>query len=188
MNQPVVMTPTEIPDVLVVETRVFGDSRGFFTESYSERNWEEAGLSCNFVQDNLSLSCQGTLRGLHYQIDPHAMGKLVRAYTGSLFDVAMDLRVGSPTFGKWVGRTLSAENMLSMWIPAGFAHGFLALEDDTMFAYKCTGYYAPEAERTIRYNDPEIGIDWPFEPSELSAKDLEAPALADAEFNFTYAG
>ncbi|MCA9449441.1 MAG: dTDP-4-dehydrorhamnose 3,5-epimerase [Candidatus Omnitrophica bacterium] len=181
-------TPTEIEDVLLVETRFFKDERGFFTETYSRKNWAAEGFEETFLQDNMSLSSKGTLRGMHYQIEPHGMGKLIRALTGSIFDVAVDLREGSPTFGKWVGNTLSAENGLAMWVPAGFAHGFLALEPETLIYYKCTNTYAPESERSVSYKDPAIGIEWPIEPENLSPKDEVAPLLAEADFNFTYRG
>ncbi|HIJ73386.1 MAG TPA: dTDP-4-dehydrorhamnose 3,5-epimerase [Candidatus Hydrogenedentes bacterium] len=186
MGQPVSIAATDIEDVLLIETTVFRDMRGFFTETYSAKTWGAAGLEVSFVQDNLSKSAKGTLRGMHYQLAPHAMGKLIRAVTGALFDVAVDLRRGSPTFGKWVGRVLSAENGLAMWIPEGFAHGFIALEDETLAYYKCTNFYAPEAERAIIYNDPEIGIEWPIEPASISQKDAAAPTLEHAEFNFVY--
>lgn len=183
---PVEIEPTEIEDVLVVRTKVARDDRGFFSETHSKTMFREAGLDEEFVQDNLSGSKKGTLRGLHYQIEPNAMGKLVRAITGSIFDVAVDLRKGSPTFGKWVGRTLSAENRLALWVPVGFAHGFVALEDNTLVLYKCTAIHAPEAERAINYADRTIGIDWPLEPTLVSPKDAAAPPLAEAEHNFVY--
>lgn len=184
MSMPVEFRETEIPEVLEIETRQFGDERGFFTEAYSLPVWKEAGFDEVFVQDNLSQSRKGTLRGMHYQLAAHGMGKLVRAVTGSIFDVAVDLRKGSATFGKWAGRTLSAENGLSMWVPVGFAHGFIALEDDSLVLYKCTGSYAPQAERSLRYDDPTVSIDWPLEPTCVSPKDAEAPLLADAEYDF----
>ena len=184
MSAPVRFTETEIPDVLVAESRVFRDERGFFTETYSKSVWTAAGFTASFVQDNLSKSRKGTLRGLHYQLEPHALGKLVRVVTGSVFDVAVDLRRSAPTFGKWVGRTLSAENSLALWIPEGFAHGFVALEDDTLVYYKCTHVYTPEADRALLYNDPAIGIAWPIEPIHTSTKDAAAPTLAEAEYNF----
>lgn len=179
------LVATEIPDVLVVETPVFSDNRGFLLEAYSERAWKEAGVHEKFVQDNLSLSAKGTLRGMHYQINPHGMGKLVRVISGSIFDVAVDLREGSPTFGKWVGRTLSDENRLALWLPVGFAHGFVALEDDTYVWYKCTELYTPEAERSLSHADPEVGIEWPVKPTLISDKDAAAPSLREAEYNFT---
>jgi dTDP-4-dehydrorhamnose 3,5-epimerase len=186
MPMPVKMAATEIPEVLVIETGMVRDDRGFFSETYSARMFEQAGFSGTFVQDNLSLSKRGTLRGLHYQIDPHAMGKLVRVVKGSVFDVAVDIRKGSPTFGKWVGRTLTAENRLALWVPPGFAHGFLALEDDTLVLYKCTEIHTPESERAIHYGDPAIGIEWPIAATMIAPKDQAAPPLATADYNFVY--
>jgi dTDP-4-dehydrorhamnose 3,5-epimerase len=186
MAMPVDITPTEIPAVLDIAVGRFGDDRGYFSETHSQEAWDAAGLNLTFVQDNLSKSAKGTLRGLHYQLEPHGQGKYVRVFTGSVFDVAVDIRKGSPTFGKWVGRTLTAHNNLAMYVPPGFAHGFIALEDDTLFFYKCTSFYAPQAERAILWNDPAIGIDWPLEPTAMADKDREAPLLADADFNFTW--
>lgn len=185
---PVKVTPTEIPDVLVVQTGLARDNRGYFTEVFVAPSFESAGVKGAFVQDNVSCSKRGTLRGMHYQLEPRAMGKLVRVFGGAIFDVVVDLRRGSPWFGKWVGRTLSAENGLSLWIPAGFAHGFLALEDDTLVLYKCTDTHAPEAERAVHYADPAIGIEWPDSPGLVSPKDMAAPPLERAEYNFTYRG
>lgn len=183
---PVKATPTEIPDVLVVETGVARDDRGYFTEVFVAPTFASAGISGNFVQDNLSCSKRGVLRGMHYQIEPRSMGKLVRVLRGAAFDAVVDLRRGSPWFGKWVGRTLSAANGLSLWVPAGFAHGFLALEDDTLFLYKCTDSHAPETERALHHADPRIGIKWPEAPTVVSPKDAAAPPLERADFNFTY--
>ena len=180
----VTFSESKIPGVLVVRTAVFRDDRGFFTETYSQPKWHEAGYKEEFVQDNLSLSSRGTLRGMHYQIEPHAMGKLIRTIRGAVYDVAVDLRKNSPTFSKWVGYTLSAENGLALWIPPGFAHGFLALEDNTTVYYKCTNVYTPQAERALAYNDPTVGIEWPIEPLHISEKDAAAPYLNQAEFNF----
>ena len=188
MPMSVKFVETEIPDVLVAETGISRDRRGFFTETYSEKVWEEAGFKETFVQDNLSMSAKGVLRGMHYQVNPHGMGKLVRAVAGSVFDVAVDLRRGSPTFAKWVGRTLSGENGLALWVPVGFAHGFVALEDDTLVSYKCTCMHTPEAERSLSYKDPEVGIKWPLEPTIISDKDRKAPGLKDAEYYFTFNG
>ncbi|MBN2311018.1 MAG: dTDP-4-dehydrorhamnose 3,5-epimerase [Candidatus Hydrogenedentes bacterium] len=185
---PVHFSETELDGVLIVECGVFRDERGFFSETYNQDIWHAAGFTRPFVQDNLSLSVKGTLRGLHYQILPHGMGKLVRAVTGAVFDVAVDLRRGSPTFGRWIGQTLSAENGLALWVPEGFAHGFVALEDDTYVYYKCTGTHAPEAERALRYNDPDVGVDWPTAPTVISDKDAAAPLLGEVETNFTYPG
>ncbi len=170
----------------MIETCKGKDHRGFFAETYSERMFGEQGFRENFVQDNCSGSAKGVLRGLHYQIEPHGMGKLVRVLQGSVYDVAVDLRRGSPTFGKHVGEVLSAENRRALWVPVGFAHGFVALEDNTLVYYKCTAIHTPEAERSLLYNDPALGIRWPLEPSIISKKDAEAPPLAEAEYNFEY--
>jgi dTDP-4-dehydrorhamnose 3,5-epimerase len=186
MPMPVKITKTEIPDVLVVETGAVRDDRGFFSETYSSKMFEAAGFREAFLQDNLSGSKRGTLRGLHYQIEPHGMGKLVRVMAGSIFDVAVDIRRGSPTFGKWVGRNLTAENRHSLWIPSGFAHGFIALEDDSLVHYKCTNIHTPEAERAINYADPTIAVAWPIEPTLVAPKDAAAPPLDRAEYNFEY--
>jgi len=188
MPMPVTIEPTDVPDVLIVRTGCARDDRGYFSESYSRRMWAEAGFTKDFVQDNVSFSAKGTLRGMHYQIHPEAMGKLVRCLRGSIFDVAVDLRDGSPTFGKWIGQELSEENQLSFWVPVGFAHGFLALEDDTLVHYKCTAHHAPEHERALNYNCPDVGIQWPFEPTRITDKDRDAPTLSAAEFNFTHKG
>jgi dTDP-4-dehydrorhamnose 3,5-epimerase len=169
------VTPTAIPDVLLLEPKVFGDERGFFFESFNEHRFTEAvGQMVSFVQDNHSRSRRGVLRGLHYQLPPHAQGKLVRVTSGEVFDVAVDLRRGSPTFGKWVGEILSAQNHRQLWIPPGFAHAFLVLSETADFLYKTTDYYAPTAERCIRWDDPTLAIQWPFDgtPS-LSTKDAQ---------------
>lgn len=174
--------PTAIPEVLVLEPKVFGDARGFFMESYNARAFGEAtGLDVDFVQDNHSRSARGVLRGLHYQIR-QPQGKLVRVVNGAVFDVAVDLRRSSPTFGRWAGVELTAENHRQLWIPPGFGHGFLVLSESADFLYKATDYYAPEHERCIRWDDPALGIAWPLagEPL-LSAKDREGRVLADAE-------
>ena len=184
---PLKITPLEIPEVLVVETGLIRDDRGFFAELYSAEVLESHGFRTTFKQDNLSSSGKGTLRGLHYQLEPHGMGKLVRALSGAMFDVAVDIRRGSPTFGKWVSRTLTLENKEALWIPPGFAHGFLALEESTLVLYKCSATHAPEAERAINYADPAIGITWPMQPAVVSPKDVAAPPLARAEYNFEYA-
>lgn len=183
---PVKLSRTELEGVLIVETLAIRDDRGFFSETYSKRMFDEAGFHETFLQDNLSESSKGVLRGLHYQLNPHAMGKLVRVLTGSVFDVAVDLRKGSPSFGKWVGRTLSAENRLAMWVPVGFAHGFIALEEKTLVTYKCTTTHTPEAERALLYSDPQIGIEWPIAPALVAEKDRLAPPLDKADYNFTY--
>jgi len=176
------VTPTAIPDVLIIEPKVFGDARGFFYESFNQRVFAEAtGLNVNFVQDNHSRSAKGVLRGLHYQIQ-QPQGKLVRVVCGSVFDAAVDLRRSSPTFGKWVGVELTEENRRQLWVPAGFAHGFLVTSDLADFLYKATDYYAPTHERCIAWNDPAIGIEWPGNiVPHLSAKDNEGLTLAHAE-------
>ncbi|MET3134901.1 dTDP-4-dehydrorhamnose 3,5-epimerase [Oxalobacteraceae bacterium GrIS 1.11] len=174
--------PSSIPDVLVFEPAVFGDARGFFYESFNARKFAQlSGVTAEFVQDNHSKSARNVLRGLHYQIT-QAQGKLVRVTAGAVFDVAVDLRKSSPTFGKWVGFELSAENKRQMWIPPGFAHGFVVTSDSAEFLYKTTDYWAPEHERAILWNDPAIGIVWPMsEQPLLSGKDQQASLLADAE-------
>lgn len=171
-----------IPEVKLIEPRVFGDQRGFFMETWNARTFAEAGLDFEFVQDNQSRSSKGVLRGLHYQLQ-HTQGKLVRVTAGSIFDVAVDIRRSSPTFGHWVGYELSAVNKRMLWVPRGFAHGFLTLEDGTDVLYKCTDIYAPEHERSIAWNDPAIGIDWPLDGMlpQLSSRDQAALCLADAE-------
>lgn len=172
-----------IPEVVLFTPKVFGDERGFFFESFNERAFAEAtGLSPNFVQDNHSRSACGVLRGLHYQLPPHAQGKLVRVTQGEVFDVAVDIRRSSPTFGQWVGAHLSAENKCQLWIPPGFAHGFVTLSATAEFLYKTTDYYAPQAERCIAWNDTDIGIAWPVDREPvLSAKDQGGVALDGAE-------
>lgn len=170
------VTPTALPDVLLVEPTVFGDARGFFFESYSARRYAEAGIAATFVQDNVSLSQRGVLRGLHFQ-HPYGQGKLVGALTGEVFDVAVDVRRGSPTFGRWVGECLSAENKRQLYVPPGFAHGFLVMSDEALVAYKCTELYHPEAERSIRWDDPRIAIEWPIDGPVVSTKDVGAPTL-----------
>lgn len=173
---------TPLQGLLVLEPRVFGDERGFFYESYNARQFAEAtGVTTNFVQDNHSRSRKGVLRGLHYQIQ-QAQGKLVRVNDGAVYDVAVDVRKSSPTFGQWFGIVLSAENKLQMWIPPGFAHGFVVTSDNAEFLYKTTDYWAPEHERAIMWNDPAIGIEWPLDVTPmLSHKDQAAAMLADAE-------
>lgn len=173
---------TEIPDVLVIEPQVFGDDRGFFYESFNERVFlDKTGISVHFVQDNHSRSAKNVLRGLHYQIE-QPQGKLVRVVVGSVFDVAVDLRVGSKTFGQSVGVHLSAENKQLLWVPAGFAHGFVVLSESAEFLYKTTDYYAPEHERCLLWNDPDLAIAWPIQGEPiLSAKDRAGKLLLDAE-------
>lgn len=175
--------PTAIPDVLILEPKVFGDERGFFMESFNARKFAEAtGLDVQFVQDNHSRSTKGVLRGLHYQVQ-QPQGKLVRVVSGAVFDVAVDIRKSSPTFGQWVGVELSAENHRQLWVPAGFAHGFLVLSDTADFLYKTTDYYAPEYERCIKWDDPEIGINWPMnETPSLSDKDAQGLSLNKTAF------
>ena len=176
------ITPTPIPEVLVIEPKVFGDARGFFYESFNQKAFNQAtGLNLNFVQDNHSRSAKGVLRGLHYQIQ-QPQGKLVRVVRGAVFDVAVDIRKGSATFGKWVGIELSEDNRKQLWIPAGFAHGFLVTSDSAEFLYKTTDYYAPEHERCIAWNDPAIGIQWPLDAApQLTSKDILGKPLSNAE-------
>ena len=175
---------TKIPGLLIIEPRVFGDERGFFFESYNEKAFNEAtGIAPRFVQDNHSKSVKGVLRGLHYQLPPRAQGKLVRVVQGEVFDVAVDIRKDSPTYGQWVGETLTADNKKQLWIPPGFAHGFLTLSDTAEFLYKTTDYWSPEHERAIIWNDATLNIDWPLKGIEptLAAKDAAAVAFSVAE-------
>lgn len=171
---------TALPGVLIIEPRVFGDPRGFFMETWNAATFAANGLDLAFVQDNHSRSQKGVLRGLHFQ-NPQPQGKLVRVTSGAVFDVAVDLRASSPTFGQWVGVELSAANKRMFWVPEGFAHGFLTLEDDTDFLYKCTALYAPQSEHTIAWNDPAVGVDWPVAGLDpiISDKDARGLALAD---------
>jgi len=173
---------TDIPDVLILEPKVFGDARGFFFESFNERVFAAAtGANPHFVQDNHSRSAQGVLRGLHYQLQ-QPQGKLVRCVAGEVYDVAVDLRRASPTYGRWVAAALSAENKRMMWVPAGFAHGFLVVSDYAEFLYKTTDYYAPQHERAILWNDPDLAIPWPLDAApQLSGKDAVATLFRDAE-------
>ena len=177
------VTDTKIPDVKVIEPTVFEDERGFFFESFNHKKFEEAiGREVTFVQDNHSKSSTGVLRGLHYQLPPHAQGKLVRVVQGEVFDVAVDIRKSSPTYGQWVAETLSAENKKQLWIPEGFAHGFVTLSETAEFLYKTTDYYASAHERSIAWNEPTIGIQWPRRVAPtLSAKDAQGQPLAQAE-------
>lgn len=176
------VTKTAIPEVLIVEPTVFGDERGFFFESFNHKVWQEkTGVSRTFVQDNHSRSVKGVLRGLHYQIE-QAQGKLVRVVVGEVYDVAVDIRTSSPTFGKWVGVHLSEQNKKQLWVPEGFAHGFMVLSDMAEFLYRTTDYYAPEHERCIIWNDPELAIDWPLEVQpRLSDKDAVGSLFKDAD-------
>ena len=179
---PYTVSPTAIPEVLILEPKVFGDARGFFFESFNARDFAQAtGLNVEFVQDNHSKSARGVLRGLHYQIQ-HAQGKLVRVVQGEMFDVAVDLRRASPTFGQWVGERLSADNHRQLWVPPGFAHGFVVLSESAEFLYKTTDYWYPEYERSLLWSDPAVGIDWPIDfAPQLAAKDAVGKVLADAE-------
>ncbi len=176
------VTPTSIADVLILEPRVFGDERGFFMESFNQRAFNETtGLALDFVQDNHSRSARGVLRGLHYQLPPHAQGKLVRVTQGAVFDVVVDIRRSSPSFGQWAGVELSGSNHRQLWVPPGLAHGFLVLSESADFLYKTTAYYEPKAERSLRWDDPLLAITWPDlgVPPLLAAKDAAAPGLAD---------
>jgi len=176
--------PQSIPDVVLIEPKVFGDSRGFFYESFNQQAFEAAtGVRSDFVQDNHSRSSQGVLRGLHYQLPPRAQGKLVRVVRGAVFDVAVDIRKGSPTFGQWVGALLTEDNHRQLWVPPGLAHGFLVMSESADFLYKTTDYYSPEHERSIRWDDPQLAIAWPQIDAEiqLSAKDQAGRWLAEAD-------
>lgn len=176
-------TPTKIPEVILIEPAVYGDERGFFKETWQRKTFAENGIDFDFVQDNHSKSSHGILRGLHYQIK-NPQGKLVRVVEGSVFDVAVDMRKGSNTFGQWVGYELSADNHLMLWVPPGFAHGFYVKSDSAEFVYKCTDYYAPEHERSVRWNDSDLNIDWQLVDHKapmLSEKDAQAPKFVEAE-------
>lgn len=183
-----IVEPTQIPDVLILKPKVFTDHRGFFFESHNAETLKKLGIHYNFVQDNESYSIKNVIRGLHYQLSPYAQTKLVRVVSGRIFDVAVDIRKNSPTFGKYIGVELSDENKYQLLIPKGFAHGFVVLSDFAIVNYKCDQYYKPEADRGIRYNDPEIGIDWHIPPEQaiVSAKDNVHPSLKDAELNFVF--
>lgn len=172
------VTETSLSGALVIEPRVFGDSRGFFYESYNENAFREAGIDRRFVQSNVSRSSRGVLRGLHYQC-PQPQGKLVSVLEGEVYDVAVDIRVGSPTFGRWAAVMLTAENHKHFWIPEGFAHGFCVVSEHATFSYQCTDFYAPAADGGIRWDDPALAIDWPVSDPILSDKDRKAPLLAD---------
>ena len=179
---------TKLPGVKLLKPKRFGDHRGFFAETYNRRVYTELGVDVEFVQDNHSLSAAvGTVRGLHFQAPPRAQAKLVRCGRGAIFDVAVDIRRGSPTYGRWVGYTLSAANGAQLYIPAGCAHGFATLEPDSEIVYKCSDYYAPETEGSLRWDDPDIGIDWPVTgEAVLSEKDAEAPLLAELDSPFAW--
>ena len=178
--------PLAIPDVILVEPQRFGDSRGFFMETYQFETFAANGITPRFVQDNHSRSARGVLRGLHYQKEPVAQGKLLKVVIGEIFDVAVDIRRGSPTFGQWVGEILSAENGRLLYVPPGFAHGFCVLSETADLIYKTSDYYQPASEKGIIWNDPEIGIAWPLTHPLLSARDQALPALAEADFNFQF--
>jgi dTDP-4-dehydrorhamnose 3,5-epimerase len=171
---------TALPGVLIVEPRIAGDERGFFMESFQQRRYAEAGIQGSFVQDNVSFSRYGVLRGLHFQ-HPHAQGKLVQALAGEVFDVAVDIRRGSPSFGRWFGVALTAENARQLWVPPGFAHGFCVTSETALVAYKCTDYYDASAEHSLVWDDPAIGIEWPVRRPLLSEKDAEAARLSDTK-------
>lgn len=171
---------TAIPDVKLIEPKVFGDDRGFFMETWQSERYASLGISGPFTQDNLSFSQKGVLRGLHFQ-NPNPQGKLVYVLQGEVFDVAVDIRVGSPTYGKWVGYILSADNKRQLWVPEGFAHGFCVTSETALFAYKCTDYYNPYGEMSICWDDPDIGIDWPITDVSLSEKDSSAFLLRDID-------
>ena len=172
------VTPTALDEVLLIEPSVFGDQRGFFMETYQDARYRDAGVACRFVQDNASFSARGVLRGLHLQ-HPTAQDKLVSVVQGEVFDVAVDLRIGSPRFGQWIGETLSSENKRQLFIPKGFAHGFCVTSETALFTYKCSDYYAPDHELSIRWDDPDIGIDWPMADVSVSEKDKAGTLLKD---------
>ncbi|NOJ77030.1 dTDP-4-dehydrorhamnose 3,5-epimerase [Myxococcus xanthus] len=181
------VTPLEIPDVLLLEPKVFGDDRGFFMEMFHAARYAAAGIPGPFVQDNYSRSAKGTLRGLHFQ-EPQAQGKLVQVLAGAVYDVAVDVRRGSSTFGQWVAVELSSDNRRQLWVPPGFAHGFCVVSDSADFHYKCTALYAPETERSVVWNDPDLAIPWPVSEPRLSPKDAQAPRLRDAPLLPEYVG
>lgn len=179
---------TDIPDLVIIKSRVFEDARGYFFETYNEKTYSENNINIKFCQDNRSKSSYGVIRGLHYQLSPHSQSKLVSVVVGKVYDVAVDLRVGSPTFGKWFGVELSDENHLQFLIPQGFAHGFSVLSETAIFSYKCDDFYSPQDEAGILYNDPSLNIDWrvPAEKALVSDKDIKLPLLKDARINFKY--
>ena len=185
------VTNLELHGLKLIAPQRFGDARGFFAETWSRKKYLDAGIACDFVQDNHSLSeTKGTVRGLHFQAPPHAQAKLVRCGQGRLFDVAVDIRKGSPTYGKWYGVELSAENGFQLYIPAGFLHGFITLEDATEIVYKCSDYYAPDCDGAVRFDDPAIGIDWQMDVTNavLSGKDAAAPLLEELDNPFVHEG
>ena len=177
---------TEIAGLLVLEPDVFNDDRGFFFESYSKQRYEKFGIPDEFVQDNISKSKRGTVRGLHYQVGEKAQGKLCQVLEGEVLDVAVDIRFNSPTFGKYFSQDLSSDNKIQLWIPTGFAHGFSVLSEEAIFSYKCTNYYSKIHERTIRFNDADLKIDWKIQYLIVSEKDLTAPMFSQAEKDFVY--
>lgn len=185
-NVPFIFRKLEIPEVILIEPRVFPDDRGFFLETYKHSDFLSSGIPDHFVQDNYSRSSKGTLRGLHYQKAPRAQGKMVRCFRGEIFDVAVDIRKGSPTYGRWIGQVLSEENSLMLYIPEGFAHGFLVISDTADVQYKCTSEYSPEDDRGILWSDKDIGITWPITDPLLSGKDSKLPLLKEADINFFY--
>ena len=172
------VTKSKLPELLIIEPDAFGDARGWFLETFSQKRYDEAGINLSFVQDNVSYSAKGVLRGLHFQY-PHSQGKLVQVLSGEVFDVAVDIRAGSPAFGKWVAENLSSENHKQMYIPPGFAHGFCVLSDTALFSYKCTDYYSPADEAGIIFSDPDLAIDWPVGSPVVSNKDAGYPRLCD---------
>ncbi|GBQ05153.1 dTDP-4-dehydrorhamnose 3,5-epimerase [Saccharibacter floricola] len=185
------VTPLSLPDVLLITPRRFEDNRGFFSETYNQNTLKEIGITVPFVQDNQSLSRQkGVVRGLHCQLEPYAQGKLIRATRGAIWDVAVDARTGSPTYGKWAGAELSAENWSQLWVPPGFLHGFVTLEENTEVQYKCTSFYNKDSERSVKWDCAEIGIEWPISADEavLSEKDLASPSFSAAQGWFSYKG
>jgi dTDP-4-dehydrorhamnose 3,5-epimerase len=175
------VTPTTLEGVLLIEPRLFRDARGQFVETWNARRYADAGIAGPFVQDNVSVSSHGVLRGLHFQIAPHAQGKLVTVLHGSAYDVAVDLRRQSPTYGQWIGYELSGDNGRQLWIPPGFAHGFVVTSAQAVFSYKCTDFYAPESERSVRWDDPSLAIDWPVQHPILNERDAQAPLLGDLD-------
>lgn len=184
---PFTFTPTKLSEVILIKPRIFEDERGHFLETFKDSEFAAHGITGPFKQDNQSFSLKiGTLRGLHYQLEPSEQGKIVRVLKGEIFDVAVDVRRHSPTFSRWVGYILNDENKEQLWIPPGFAHGFMTLRNETIVSYKTTNEYAPQAERSIIWNDPDIGIAWPISEAILAAKDADAPRLKDAEINFMY--
>ena len=176
---------TKIKGLLIVEPQVFGDERGFFLETYNQEKYKEAGIKYDFVQDNLSKSAKGVLRGLHYQVNPYAQGKLIQVIQGAVLDVAVDIRFGSPTFGQHVSVELNEKNKKQFWVPPGFAHGFISLENNTIFSYKCAGLYSPESERGIAWNDSDLNIDWKIKNPTVSEKDGKNKLFKDIEKDFS---